>query len=223
MSINHWPKQERPREKLLQHGPSSLSDAELLAVIIGSGTRGQSAVALARAVLKSAGSLRAIIDADRAQLCRHAGLGEVRYARLQAAVEISRRALMETLKKGDVLSNPDKARRFVSSKMRHYEKEVFACLFLDNQHQVIAFEELFQGTIDNASVHPREIIKRALHHNAAAVIFAHNHPSGSSEPSRSDEHLTAELKQTLAVIDIRVLDHFVVGETVTSFVERNLL
>lgn len=223
MTINKWPKQERPREKLLDAGVKTLSDAELIAVLIGSGTKGRSAVAVARELLGAFGSIRAVSEAQRDDLCSHSGIGETCYSRLQVANELSRRSLLETLKKGDILVNADKARSFLSLQMRHYEKEVFACLFLDNQHQVIAFEELFHGTIDNASVHPREIMKRVLYHNSSAVIFAHNHPSGSPEPSVADQHLTDELKQTLSSIDVRVLDHFIIGDTVTSFAERNLL
>ncbi len=223
MTINEWPEYERPREKLLARGSAALSDAELLAVIIGSGTRGNSALDIARTLLKDIGGLREILHASESELCRYNGLGKVHYSRLQAAVEISRRALMETVKRGDMFSNADSARRFLSLKMRNYKSEVFACIFLDKHRRVIEFEELFKGTVDTASVHPREVIKRVFHHNAASVIFVHNHPSGLSEPSSADRYITKELKQTLKSIDVQVLDHLIVGETITSFAERELL
>lgn len=223
MRIKEWPKQERPREKLLRRGAVALSDAELLAVLVGSGTRKHDALGVARSLLARFGGLRAIIQAEREQICTVDGFGPVRFVVLQAAVELVQRSLLEIMEKGDVLANPEKTRDYLSLRMRSYEHEVFACLFLDNQHRVIAFEEMFRGTIDGASVHPREVVKRALHHNAAAVIFVHNHPSGSTDPSSADEKITQELKRSLNLVDIRVLDHFVVGESVTSFVENKLL
>lgn len=223
MNIKEWPEHERPQEKLLARGSSALSDAELLAIIIGSGTQGKNALEIARTLLKDVGSLREVVNAEKAEICRHNGLGKVRYTRLQAAVEISRRILMETVKRGNVFSNADSTRRFLSLKMRNYKSEVFACIFLDNHHRLIEFEELFKGTINAANVHPRELIKRVLYHNASSVILVHNHPSGSSEPSSADRHITDELKQTLGSIDVQVLDHLIVGETITSFAERGLL
>jgi len=221
--IKEWPRHERPREKLLKRGASVLTDAELLAVVIGSGTRGNSALDIARHLLADSGSLRAIVGADRAHLCRNAGLGAARYARLQAALEIMRRTLTESMREHDVLADAEDTRNYLTLKMRDYGHEVFACLFLDGAHRLIAFEELFHGTIDGASVYPREVVKRALYHNAAAAVFAHNHPSGRSEPSLTDRLITRTLKQSLELIGVRVLDHFVVGEAVTSFVDRNLL
>ena len=223
MSIKNWPHQERPREKLINKGVSSLSDAELLAILIGIGTRKHTSIAIARDLLKSFGNIRSVTNARYKELCALEGLGNTFYARLQAANEISRRCLMETIRQGNAMINADKVKDFLHLKMRHYENEVFACLFLNNKHRIIAFEELFMGTIDNAHIHAREIIKRSLHHNAAAIIFAHNHPSGSAEPSASDQHLTDELKKTLSAIDVRVLDHFVVGEDIVSFAERDLI
>ena len=223
MTIKHWPDKERPREKLLANGADNLSDAELLAILLNSGTPGISAIDIARHLLKEFGSLRMIIAADKKDLCRHKGVGDVCYTRLQAALEITRRTLMESMEQRDTVASPDRARKYLTLKMRNYPYEVFACLFLDNQHRVIAFEELFRGTIDGASVHPREVVKRTLHYNAAAIILAHNHPSGSSEPSHADCHITKELKNALALIDVRILDHFVVGEKITSFTESNLL
>ena len=223
MTIKNWPNEEKPREKLLSHGAENLSDAELLTILINSGTAGMSAIDLARKLLKDFGSLRAVAEANQKDLCRSKGIGAVCYTRLQAALEITRRMLLESMKKKDTVASPGRARKYLTLKMRNYPYEVFACLFLDNQHRVIAFEELFRGTIDGASVHPREVVKRTLHHNAAAVILVHNHPSGSSEPSHADRNITKELKSALALIDVRILDHFVVGEKITSFTESNLL
>ncbi len=221
--IKKWPQHERPREKLLKHGASVLTDAELLAVVIGSGMRGSNALDIAHQLLASSGSLRAIVGADRARLCQNAGLGAARYARLQAAFEIMRRTLTESMRQTDVLSDTEDTRNYLTLKMRDYGHEVFACLFLDGGHRLIAFEELFHGTIDGASIYPREVVKRALHHNAAATVFAHNHPSGKSEPSLSDRLITRTLKQSLELVGVRVLDHFVIGEGITSFVDRDLL
>ena len=224
MPITDWPPAERPREKLLLHGPAVLSDAELLAIFLRSGARGETAVDLARALLGEYGGLRALLEAGKERVCRVRGLGPAKYTQLQAALEIGRRHLYETLHRGEALSNPDATRDYLTARLRGYPHEVFACLFLDNRHRVIGFDELFHGTIDGASVHPREVVRRALAHNAAAVIFAHNHPSGVAEPSRADEHLTRRLKEAMALIDVRVLDHFVIGDgKAVSFAERGLL
>lgn len=224
MAITDWPAEERPREKLLQRGAAALSDSELLAIFLRTGVVGLSAVDLARNLLKEFGSLRALMQADMAGFCQAKGLGEAKYVQLQAVMEMSRRHLAESLSRGDALTDPDSTRRFLVAQLRDRAHEVFACLFLDNRHRVIAFEELFNGTIDGASVYPREVVKRALAHNAAAVIFAHNHPSGVAEPSRADESITRRLKEALGVIDVRVLDHMVVGEgEPVSFAERGLL
>ena len=223
MTIKTWPKLERPREKLLQHGARLLSDAELIAVIIGSGTRHNGVMDIAHLLLLKFGCLHDIIHADKKEICTVDGFGEARFVIFKAALELVRRSLFETMKKSEVLSNPEITRDYLALHMRKYECEVFACLFLDNQHRVIAFEEMFRGTIDGASVHPREVVKRALYHNAAAAIFAHNHPSGSNKPSAADEKITQELKKSLSLVDVRVLDHFVIGESITSFAECNLL
>ncbi|HUT40220.1 MAG TPA: DNA repair protein RadC [Gammaproteobacteria bacterium] len=223
-TIRDWPAGERPREKLLQHGPGMLSDAELLAIFLRTGLRGKTAVDLARELLAAFGSLRALLDADRTAFCAHAGLGDAKFAQLQAILEMARRHLQEQLSREDTLENPDTTRRFLTARLRHLPHEVFACLFLDNRHRVIAFEELFRGTIDGASVHPREVVRRVLHFNAAAVILAHNHPSGVPEPSRADVQLTRRLVDALALVDVRVLDHFIVGEgSGVSFAERGLI
>lgn len=224
MRITDWPLAERPREKLLERGPAALSDAELLAIFLRTGIRGKTAVDLARDLLKEFSGLRKLLEADRQAFCKSKGLGTAKYVQLQAVMEMARRHLHETLQRGDALSSPDDTRRYLTVRLRDYPYEVFACLFLDNRHRIIHFEELFRGTVDGASVHPREVVKQALAHNAAAVIFAHNHPSGVAEPSRADEMITRRLKDALALVDIRVLDHVVVGDGETvSFAERGLL
>ena len=223
-TIRDWPPGERPREKLLARGPAALSDAELLAIFLRTGISGKTAVDLARDLLSTFGGLRPLLEADQRQFCNHHGLGKATFAQLQAVLEMTRRHLQEQLQREDSLENPDTTRRFLASRLRHLPHEVFACLFLDNRHRVIVFEELFRGTIDGASVHPREVVRRALQHNAAAVILSHNHPSGVAEPSRSDIQLTRRLTEALALIDVRVLDHIVVGDNNgVSFAERGLI
>ena len=199
MAITDWPREERPREKLLQKGASALSDAELLAIFLRTGTRGKTAVDLARDLLNRFGNLRSLIEADLKDFCEGEGLGAAKYAQLQASTEMARRHLLEKLQRDDVLENPDHTRRYLQSRLRDYPHEVFACLFLDNRHRVICFEELFQGTINGASVHPREVVKKALSHNAASVILAHNHPSGVAEPSEADRHITQQLTKALSL------------------------
>lgn len=224
MAIPDWPDDERPREKLIHRGPQALSDAELLAIFLRTGTRGLSAVDLARNLLQKFGGLRQLLEAERDAFCEAPGLGMAKYVQLQAVLEISRRHLEETLIRGDALDSVAATRRYLTAKLRHQPHEVFACLFLDNRHRMIRYEELFQGTIDGASVHPRQVVRRALHHNAAALILAHNHPSGVAEPSRADEQITRRLKDALGLIDVRVLDHFVIGDgQAVSFAERGLL
>ena len=224
MAIKDWPDDERPREKLLRRGAAALTDAELLAIFLRTGVRGKSAVDMARDLLNEFGSLRALLDADQQRFCQSNGLGNAKYTQLQAVLEMARRHFNEILQRGEALTNPDITRAYLSAQLRGYSYEVFACLFLDNQHRVIKLEELFRGTIDSASVYPREVAKRVLHHNAAAVIFAHNHPSGICEPSQADKHITDKLKQALALFDIRVLDHFIIGDgSPYSFAEHGLL
>ncbi len=224
MAITDWPLAERPREKLLAQGAAALSDAELLAIFLRTGLPGRSAVDLARDLLNSFGSLRGLLQADLREFSGHAGLGPAKYAQLQAVLEMGRRHLFEDLKRGSALTSPGAVRQFLKSRLMALPHEVFACLFLDNQHRVIAFEELFRGTLDSASVYPREVIKRALAHNAAALILTHNHPSGVAEPSQSDLQLTRRLKESLGLLDIRVLDHLIVGDgDPVSFAERGLL
>lgn len=220
MAIKDWPQQERPREKLLHRGASALSDAELLAIFLRTGVKGSSSVDLARQLLSSFGSLRALLEADQTQFCQQHGLGPAKYVQLKAVMEMSHRHLESTLSRGDALTDAATTKHYIQQRLRAYQHEVFACLFLDTKHRMIAFEELFNGTIDGASIYPREVVKQALHHNAAAVIFAHNHPSGIAEPSQADHNITQRLKSALELVDIRVLDHIIVGDgEMVSFAE----
>ncbi|MEQ1559873.1 MAG: DNA repair protein RadC [Methyloglobulus sp.] len=224
MSIKDWAEEDRPREKLLKRGANALTDAELLAIFLRTGTHGKSAVDLARELLADFGSLKALLGADQQRFCQGNGLGEAKYTQLQAVLEMARRHFKEALQRGDALTNPDITKAYLSAQLRGYNYEVFACLFLDNQNRVLQLTELFRGTIDSANVYPREVAKLALQHNAAAVIFAHNHPSGVSEPSQSDKAITTKLKQALALFDIRVLDHLVIGDGESySFAEHGLI
>ena len=224
MAISDWPEAERPREKLLSLGPQALSDAELLAIFLRTGIAGCNAVDLARRLMHEYGSLRQLLQADRRRFCATRGLGNAKYAQLQAVLELARRHLAENLKCGDALKNPAETRRYLTARLRDYPHEVFACLFLDTRNRIICYEELFRGSIDGASVHPREVVRRALQHNAAAVILAHNHPSGVAEPSDADRRITTRLQDALALLDIRVLDHVVIGDQLaTSFAERGLI
>ncbi|PUB74241.1 MAG: hypothetical protein DBP03_10580 [gamma proteobacterium symbiont of Ctena orbiculata] len=224
MPITDWPMDERPREKLLRRGPGSLSDAELLAIFLRTGVAGQTAVDLARGLLLDFGGLRQLLAADQQRFCRARGLGLAKYAQLQAVLEMSRRYLGEQLTAADSLISPEQTQDYLQVRLRHYPYEVFSCLFLDNRHRVIGYEELFRGTIDGASVHPREVVKRALEQNAAALIFAHNHPSGVAEPSRADRQITRRLKDALALVEIRVLDHIVIGEgEAVSLAQRGMI
>ena len=224
MAIRDWPRDERPREKLLSQGAAALSDAEILSILLRNGVRGSSALDLARDLLRRYESLRKLLGTDRAKLCTEPGIGAARYAELQAAAEISRRQMAEPLRCGQLLASPRATSDFLIAKLRNLEHEVFCCLYLDKRHRLIAFEELFRGTIDGASVHPREIVKLALQRNAAAMIVAHNHPSGIAEPSQADEIITLRIKEALALVDIRLLDHIVVGDGVyVSLAERGLV
>lgn len=224
MHIRDWPAAERPREKLLARGSGALSDAELLALFLGSGGRGQTAVDLARRLLADHGGLRGLLDRPAAELARCAGLGPARACVLASALELGTRHLGQRLERGDALGDPTQAGDYLARKLRPLPYEVFACLFLDTRHRVIAYEELFRGTLDGAEVHPREVARRCLALNAAAVIFGHNHPSGSPEASAADRAVTARLKQSLALVDVRVLDHFIVGDgPPVSMAQRGLL
>lgn len=224
MGINHWPENERPREKLLRKGATALSDAELLAIFLRTGVAGQSAVDLARHLLAAFGGLRPLLTSNQRDFCQHLGLGAAKYAQLQAVLEMARRHLEADLKRGEGLTSPEAAGRYLQMQLRDLPHEVFALLLLDNQHRVLHFETLFRGTLDGASVYPREVVKLVLAHNAAAVILAHNHPSGIAEPSGADEQITRRLKEALALVDVRILDHFIIGDgEPVSFAARGLL
>ncbi|MEP3590016.1 MAG: DNA repair protein RadC [Marinobacter sp.] len=224
MNEPHWPNDERPRERLLAHGAESLSDAELLAIFLRTGTAGMPVMAMARHLIEEFSSLRGLMTASRRQFCQVKGLGTAKYAQVQAAMEMARRVMDEPLRQGDPLRSPADTRRFLTSRLATYPHEVFAGLFLDNRHRVIQYRELFRGTIDGAAVYPREVVRQALEDNAAAVIFAHNHPSGVAEPSQADISLTHRLKEALGLVDIRVLDHMVIGHgEVISLAERGLM
>lgn len=212
MRIHDWPRHERPREKLLATGAGTLSDAELLAIFLGSGLRGMDAVATARQLLAAHGPLRPLMERSPTELSRLPGLDPARACALSAALELGNRWLAAGLERGDALTDPASAGRYFARRLRGLPHEVFAALFLDTRHRALAFEELFRGTVDGAEVHPREIVRRALAHNAAAVIVGHNHPSGNPEPSAADRAVTTRLKQSLALVDVRLLDHFVVGD-----------
>ena len=225
MNIREWPVAERPREKLLQAGAGQLSDAELLAVLLGtSGRRGVNIVDLSRILLTKYVSLRDLLQAGALRLLKTPGIGPAGYCRLQAALELARRHYAEALRVGPALDSPRATRDFLIARLRDSPHEIFCCLHLDNRHRLIAFDELFRGTIDGASVHPREVVKQALARNAAALILAHNHPSGVAEPSQADELITRRLREALALVDIRVLDHLIVADNgCLSFAERGLL
>jgi DNA repair protein RadC len=223
MAITDWPSEERPREKLLLKGAPSLSDAELLAIFLRTGMPGISAVDLSRQLLSDFGSLRALLTAQQHEFCRHKGLGNAKYAQLQAVLEMANRHFSETLKRKDCLTSPADTMAYLHSQLRDRQHEVFACVMLDNRNRVIAFREMFRGTIDGASVYPREVVKQALADNAAAVILAHNHPSGIAEPSQADIQITERLKKALALVDIRVLDHVIIGDETLCFSERGLI
>ena len=220
MAIKDWPADDRPREKLLLSGAKALSDAELLAIFLRTGVKGFSAVDLARKLIHEFGSLRRLLEADQQEFCQGHGLGQAKYVQLQAVLEMGRRHLESSLKHGDAFTDADTTMRYIKQRLRAYPHEVFACLYLDNQHRFLQFDELFRGTIDGASVYPREVVKSALQHNAAALILAHNHPSGIAEPSQADIHITKRIQSALDLVDIRVLDHIIVGDAdVTSLAQ----
>jgi len=224
VKITDMPLEERPREKLLQRGATALTNVELLAIFLRTGVRGKTALDLARDLLDEFGDLRSLLGADHDLFCQAKGLGDAKYVLLKASVEMSRRYLRECLERGDALTSPDDTRNFLMSELSGRDYEVFACLFLDNKHRVIKFEELFYGTIDSASVYPREVVKRALKYNAAALILAHNHPSGVANPSDADVAITRRLVDALQLIEVRVLDHFVVGDGYSvSLTEQGLM
>ena len=224
MAISDWPLSERPREKLLQLGPKALSDAELLAIFLRTGVSGCDAVTLARQLLNHFGSLRRLMGASQHEFCQAKGLGEAKFVQLQAVLELSKRYMQQQLQRETVFTEPALVKKFLSHTIGHEQREIFLLLYLDNQHRLIASEPLFMGTIDASPVYPRIVVQRALAHNAAAVILAHNHPSGVAEPSRADRAITERLTQAMALVDIKILDHFVVGDAeVVSFAERGWL
>jgi DNA repair protein RadC len=224
MAITDWPEGERPREKLLERGAEALSDAELLAIFLRVGVRGKSAVDLARDLLWHFGGLTPLFAASREECVAVSGLGDAKYAQLQAVLEMSRRALGEAMRDRDTLASPAAVRDYLRLRLRGLAHEVFMGVFLDARNRVMRSEELFRGTLTQTSVYPREVVKRALAHNAAGIILAHNHPSGVAEASQSDRWLTDQLRQALALVDVKVLDHFIVaGEHDVSFAERGWL
>ena len=224
MSIGDWPVGEGPRDKLLCKGAEALSDAELLAILLHTGYRDCSALELARKMLGQYAGLDGVMRAPRASLLACTGVGSAKYARLRAALELARRQALQVLCCVDVLSSPNETRRFLQHHLGGHTREVFSCLFLDSQHRVLRCEDLFLGTLDGAAVYPREVAVRALQYHAAAVIFAHNHPSGVAEPSAADRRITERLCAALALLDIRVLDHIIIGRgREYSFAEQGLL
>lgn len=224
MAINDWSEQERPRERLVREGAAALSNSELLALLLRVGVRGKSAVELGRDVLQHFGSLHGLFGASLNDFSQVNGLGMAKYAQLQAVMELARRAIAEQMQAGQALTSPDLVKRYLRMRLGGQRHESFIVLFVDVKHRLIADRELFRGTINQASVYPREVVREALACNAASVMLAHNHPSGVAEPSDADLHLTQRLTQALALVDIRVLDHFVVaGPLVHSFAEHGQL
>jgi DNA repair protein RadC len=224
MAITDWPEGERPREKLLEKGAAALSDAELLAIFLRVGVTGKSAVELARDLVRHFGSLTRLFNAAQAEFSAFPGMGPAKYAQLQAVLEMARRALGEDMKQGDALNSPRAVRDYLRLLLGGRKHEVFMVLFLDAQNRVLAAEEMFRGTLTQTSVYPREIVVHALRHNAAGVILAHNHPSGVTEPSQADRWLTDQLKAALGLIDVKVIDHFIVaGNEGFSFCEHGWL
>lgn len=224
MAIRDWPEAERPREKLLAQGAAALSDAELLAIFLRTGHRGKSAVDLSRDLVLHFKGLRSLLESSCEAFCAVRGLGVAKFCMLQAAQEMSRRHMREGLQEAPLLSSVAELKRYLRAKMRQLQHEVFACVHLDCHHHMLHFEELFRGTVNGASVYPREVVKSALAHNAAALILVHNHPSGRAEPSQADHRISKSLKQALKLVDIEVLDHFVVGDDqVLSFVENGFI
>lgn len=222
--ISAWPVQERPREKLVSKGVGSLSNPELLAIFLRTGSHGKSAVNLAQDLINEFKGLRGLVEASQDRFCEMNGLGPAKYCQIQAAIELGRRYLEENLQHKDILQCSKDTKAYLSAQLCAYPHEVFACLFLNSQHQIISFDRMFNGTIDGASIYPREIVKKALSRNAAAVILAHNHPSGAVKPSRADIDVTSRLKEALELVDVRVLDHFIVGgNSVISFAEEGLI
>lgn len=224
MPISDWPEKERPREKLLLHGASALSDSELLAIFLRTGRRGKSAVDISHELLKHFGGFRKLISATEEDFCQTKGLGIAKYAMIQAAAELGKRHLRENLEAKEKINSPKDTEKYLCSRLRDYSNEVFACIFLDTKHRVLNFAEIAQGTIDRAHIYPREVVERALKEKASAVIFAHNHPSGVTDPSIADKDITNLLIKALDLVNIKVLDHFIIGKNETfSFAEHGLI
>lgn len=224
LPIKEWPQAERPREKLLHNGAASLGDAELLAIFLRTGIPGKSAIEMARDVLLEAGSLRQLLNMSPSDMCKFKGIGTAKYVQFQAGLELGRRYLFEQMAKGDAITSPQVSRDYLSLQLRDKEYEAFFVMFLDSKNRVVHAEELFRGTIDNATVPVREVVKEALKHNAAALIVAHNHPSGIAEPSTADCRLTETLDAALGMMGVNLLDHFIVGDgEVTSLAELGVL
>src|SRR5215510_5338494 len=223
MAISQWPLDKRPRERLLAEGAERLLDAELLAVLLRTGVRGKDAVELGAELLKRFGGISRLLSAGR-EFLDIKGLGPAKTAQFAAAIELAQRAMREEMTQRDALTSPGAVRDYLRLALGHRQHEVFVCIWLDAQHKVVGAEEAFRGTLTQTSVYPREIVKKALSRNAAAVIFAHNHPSGVAQPSQADELLTRNLKEALALVEVKVLDHFIVaGNQAISFAERGLL
>lgn len=221
MPIPHWPNQDQPREKLLQNGADSLTDAELIAILFRTGSRGKSALDLAKELLAQHLDLKKLLLAPKHKIIGNNGIGKAKYTALKAAIELGKRYLTEDIRPMTVLNNSRHTQTFIATKLRHHVNEVFACLFMDIHFRLLAFEELFYGTINEASIYPREIVRRGLQHNAAKVILAHNHPSGNPAPSKADKQITEMIKQAVQLIDIEVIDHIIVGHhECYSFVEH---
>ncbi len=224
MAINDWQEQDRPRERLFALGAGRLSDAELLAITLRTGIQGKNAVELARELLNEFSGLRQLLNAEQHQLTHISGFGPVKFAQFKAIAELAQRYAHETLQRGDALTSPEQTENYLRTRMRDYQQEVFACLWLDNRHRVIRFDELFFDTVNGASVYSREVVRAALRHNAAAVILCHNHPSGIAEPSSADQQITRRLKQALELVDVTVLDHIIVGdESCISLARQGLI
>ena len=224
MKISQWPAAERPREKLLNSGAKALSDAELLAIFLRTGVQGINAVDLARQLLVDFGSIKRLLGASESEFCKGRGLGQAKYVQLQAVLELARRFFQAEAKEQRKFTSSAVTMQFIASQLSHYQSEVFAILLLDSQHQFLHFQPVFYGTIDAAPVYPRELVKLALSHNAAAIVLAHNHPSGVAEPSISDQRITQRIQSAMQLMDIRVLDHIVVGAGQhTSMAERGMM
>lgn len=224
MKIMEWPQQERPRERLMKHGAGSLSDAELLAIFLRTGTKNHNVVDLSRHLLKEFGGLRQLLEADLSNFTKQPGMGNAKYCQLQASLELSKRYLQQRLQQNQSFTSPEDVKQFLSSLLSHHKREQFVVLFLNNQHQLLVQETLFQGTINSSEVHPRVVVEKALSYHAAAVILAHNHPSGCLEPSPSDRHITDRIQQALTLVDIRTLDHIIIAQNQSySFAEHGLL